>query len=126
MADWGFVPSGQYLIYDRDGQFCPAFQQIIDAAGVEGVSLPPQSPNANADTERWVCSLRDEVLSRLMLFGERSCGTLCNYHEEYLHQSVGHLILRPAAHRFTPHGPTHCRPRHGGLHHAYELAEQVA
>ena len=25
-----------------------------------------------ADAEQWVCSLRDEVLSRLMLFGEQS------------------------------------------------------
>ena len=32
MADWGFLEPGQYLIYDRDGKFCPAFQQIIDDA----------------------------------------------------------------------------------------------
>jgi hypothetical protein len=26
MADWGFLEPGQYLIHDRDGKFCPAFQ----------------------------------------------------------------------------------------------------
>src|SRR5216683_3115313 len=33
MEQWGFLSSGQYLIHDRDGKYCPAFQQIIDAAG---------------------------------------------------------------------------------------------
>src|SRR5262245_11939440 len=42
MAEWGFLSPGQYLIHDRDGKYCPAFQQIIDAAGVTRV------PNAAA------------------------------------------------------------------------------
>ncbi len=45
MADWGFLEPGQYLIHDRDGKFCPAFQQIIDEAGIKRVVLPPQRPN---------------------------------------------------------------------------------
>ena len=35
MEEWGFLSPGQYLIHDRDGKYCPAFQQIIDAAGVD-------------------------------------------------------------------------------------------
>jgi putative transposase len=72
MADWGFLSPGQYLIHDRDGKFCSAFQQIIDAAGVKRVPLPPRSPDLNAYAERWVRSVKDEALSRLILFGERS------------------------------------------------------
>src|SRR5712691_9426201 len=48
MVDWGFLAPGQYLIHDRDGKYCPAFQRIIDDAGVTHVPLPPQSPNQNA------------------------------------------------------------------------------
>jgi hypothetical protein len=48
MEQWGFLSSGQYLIHDRAGQYCPAFQQIIDAAKVTRVPLPPRSPNRNA------------------------------------------------------------------------------
>jgi putative transposase len=33
MEQWGFLSAGQYLIHDRDGKYCPAFQQIIDTAG---------------------------------------------------------------------------------------------
>jgi putative transposase len=52
MEEWGFLAPGQYLIHDQDGKYCPAFQQIIDAAGVKRVSLPPRSPNLNAYAER--------------------------------------------------------------------------
>jgi putative transposase len=34
MQEWGFLSPGQYLMHDRDTKFCPAFQQIIDDAGV--------------------------------------------------------------------------------------------
>jgi putative transposase len=70
MGDWGFLLSGQYLIHDRDGKFCPAFQQTIEAAGVTRVPLPARSPKLNAYAERWVRSVKDEALSRLNLFGE--------------------------------------------------------
>jgi putative transposase len=57
MAEWGFRSSGQFLILDRDGMFCPAFQKIIDVAGVTRVRLPARSPNLNAYAERWVHSI---------------------------------------------------------------------
>ena len=72
MAEWGFLAPGHYLIHDRDGKFCPAFQQIIDEAGVTRVTLPPRSPNLNAYAERWVRSVKEECLSRLILCGEAS------------------------------------------------------
>src|SRR5262249_6081092 len=72
MEQWGFLSPGQYLIHDRDGKYCPAFQQLIDTAGVKRVPLPTRSPNLNAYAERWVRSVKEECLSRLILFGEAS------------------------------------------------------
>jgi putative transposase len=63
---------GQYVIYDRDAKFCPAFRQLMDEAGVKRVPLPARSPNLNAYAERWVRSVNEEALSQLILFGERS------------------------------------------------------
>jgi hypothetical protein len=60
-----------------------------------------------------------------MLFGERSCGTLCNYHEEHPYRSLGHVSLSPAAYCFMRHGPTCGRLRLGGVHYAYELPQKV-
>jgi transposase InsO family protein len=72
MEEWGFLSPGQYLIHDRDTKFCAAFQQLIDDAGVKRMVLPPRSPNLNAYAERWVRSVKEECLSRLILFGEAS------------------------------------------------------
>jgi putative transposase len=62
MADWGFLTPGHYLIHDRDGKYCPAFQRVIDDVGVKRVPLPPRSPNLNAYAERWVRSTKDVIL----------------------------------------------------------------
>jgi putative transposase len=55
MEAWGFLSPGQYLIHDRDGKYCPAFQQLIDAAGVTRVPLPARSPNHERNKARTTC-----------------------------------------------------------------------
>jgi putative transposase len=121
MADWSILPPGQYLIHDRDGKYCPAFQQMIDAVGVKQISLPPRSPNLNAYAERWIRSVKDEALSPLILFGERSLRYALNeyiihYHAERPHQGKGNMVLMPSpSHRGERQGPIRCRERLGGL-----------
>src|SRR2546426_1113094 len=66
MESWGVVSAGQYRIHDRDGQYGSALQQLTDAAGVKRVSPPPRSPNLNAYAERWVRSVKEECLSRVI------------------------------------------------------------
>src|SRR6476620_368596 len=121
MEEGGFLSRGQYLIHDRDGKYCPAFQQIIDAAGVKRVPLPPRSPNLNAYAERWVRSIKEECLSRLILFGEASLHHaltqyVAHFHHERNHQGKGNALLFPMV---SPDakcaGPIQCRERLGGL-----------
>jgi hypothetical protein len=69
MEEWGFLSPGQYLIHDRDGKYCPAFQQLIDAAGTKRVPLPARSPNLNAYAERWVRSIRGVSLAIDLVWG---------------------------------------------------------
>jgi len=121
MEEWGFLAPGQYLIHDRDGKYCPAFQQIIDAAGVKRVPLPPRSPNLNAYAERWVRSIKEECLSRLILFGEASLRHALtqyveHFHSERNHQGKGNVLLFPAVSQDPEcEGPMQCRERLGGL-----------
>ena len=121
MADWGFLTPGQYLIHDHDGKFCPAFQRLIEDAGVKRVPLPPRSPNLNAYAERWVRSVKEEVLSGLILFGERSLSHAltqytAHYHTERPHQGKGNVVLMPSSHEYSAsQGPLRCRERLGGL-----------
>ena len=121
MEEWSFLAPGQYLIHDRDGKYCPAFQHIIDAAGAKRVPLPPRSPNLNAYAERWVRSVKEECLSRLILFGEASLRhALTQYvthvHHERHHQGKGNVLLFPAVSQDKARqGPIQCRERLGGL-----------
>jgi transposase InsO family protein len=121
MEEWGFLSPGQYLIHDRDGKYCPAFQQLIDTAGVTRIPLPPRSPNLNAYAERWVRSVKEECLARLILFGEASlCHVLTQYmahfHHERNHQGKGNGLLFPAVSQVTEsQGSIRCRERLGGL-----------
>jgi putative transposase len=121
MVDWGFLSPGQYLIDDRDGKYCLAFQQMIEAVGAKPIALPPRSPNLNAYAERWIRSVKDETLSRLILFGERSLRYalheyVTHYHTERPHQGKGNVVLMPSPpYRAERHGPIHCHERLGGL-----------
>jgi putative transposase len=128
MEEWGFLAPGQYLIHDRDGKYCPAFQQIIDEAGVTRVPLPPRSPNLNAYAERWVRSVKEECLTQLILFGERSLSHVlkeyvAHYHQERPHQGKGNVVLMPSPDQATARqGPIQCRARLGGLLKYYHCA----
>ena len=62
----------RYVLHDRDTKFCASFRSILRAAGVEPVKLPARSPDLNAFAERWVRSVKEECLSKLILFGEGS------------------------------------------------------
>jgi putative transposase len=121
MEEWGVLSPGQYLIHDRDGKYCPAFHQIVDAAGVKRVPLPARSPNLNAYAERWVRSIKEECLSRLILFGEASlrhalAQYVAHFHHERNHQGKGNVLLFPAVSQNREReGQIQCRERLGGL-----------
>ena len=130
MEAWGFLSPGQYLIHDRDGKYCPAFQQLIDTAGVTRVPLPPRSPNLNAYAERWVRSVKEECLARMILFGKASLRYaltqyVAHFHHERNHQGKGNMLLFPAV-SLDPvrHSPLQCRARLGGLlkYYTYDAA----
>jgi putative transposase len=130
MADWDVLAPGQYLLHDRDGKYCPMFQRTIDAVGVRRVPLPPRSPNLNAHAERWVRSVKEEVLSQLILVGERSLRHalteyVTHYHQERPHQGRDNVVLMPAFAQVqvtTGGSPIRCRERLGGLLKYYERA----
>src|SRR5450432_2348157 len=59
----GFLRGMRYLLHDRDTKFCAVFLDVLRSSGIRPLALPPSSPNLNAFSERWVCSLRQECLS---------------------------------------------------------------
>ena len=90
--------------------------------------LPPSSPDLNAFAERWVRSVKEECLSRLILFGEASLQRALNeyvvhFHAERPHQGKGNVLLFPEQiERGSPSDRVECRPRLGSLLRYYARA----
>jgi putative transposase len=97
----GILLGKQYLIHDRDPLFTAEFLNLLAGIGVESVKLPPRSPNLNAFAERFVRTIKESCLDRLILFGEESLRTavsqfVAHYHQERPHQGLGNRLIRPA------------------------------
>ena len=74
----------------------------------------------NAFAERWVRSVKEECLSKLILFGESSLRRalrhyVAHYHEERNHQGKGNVLLFPRITKRPGQSPVQCRQRLGGL-----------
>ena len=127
-ADAGALLGQRYLLHDRDAKFCTAFRAILRDGGVEPARLPPKSPDLNAFAERWVRSVKQECLSKLVLFGENSLRRalteyIAHYHCERNHQGKGNVLLFPESIDIgSPGGRIQCRRRLGGLLRYYARA----
>ncbi len=96
----GKLDTARYLIRDRDAKFTDGFDQILAAAGIKPVKLPPQSPNLNAFAERWVRSVKEECLNQLILFGEKPLehvleNYIAHHQQERNHQGLDNVIPFP-------------------------------
>jgi putative transposase len=67
----GFLTGKRYMIIDRDSRFTKEFRSILNVSGVKIIRTPPRSPNLNAFAERFVRSIKQECLSRMIFFSER-------------------------------------------------------
>jgi len=119
MEEWGCLRGCRYLLHDRDAKFCQSFRELIKTGSVNPLRLPVRSPNLNSYAERWVKSVKEECLSRLILFGESSLRRALqqymeHYHGERNHQGKDNRILflsRPEARGNM--GAVRCRERLG-------------
>jgi putative transposase len=107
-----------YVLHDRDTKFRAA--DVLASDGIQCLRLPPRSPNLNAFAKRWVRSVKEECLSKLILIGERSLQRaltefIGNFHSERNHQGKGNVLLFPVPVAATRARTVHCRERLGGL-----------
>ena len=126
MDEWGFLENCKYLIHDRDTKFTDSFRTIVKSSHVEPLKLPVRSPNLNAYAECWVKSVKDECLSKLIIFSESFLKRvlreyLKHYHQECNHQDKNNVLLFPLSRQSAPSSnrSVHCRERLGGLFKYY-------
>ena len=118
---WGYLNQRRY-VHDRDTKFCASFRATLASEGIKPIQLPARSPNLNAHAERWVRSVKEECLGKLILFGEGSLRRVLtdfidHFHCERNHQGKSNVLLFPdkstvqsgAGHR------VRCKERLGGL-----------
>jgi putative transposase len=120
MEDCGALRDCRYLLHDRDTKFTRSFRAILRSGRVEPLALPARSPNLNAYAERWVRSVKEECLSKAILFGEHSLRRALSdyvdhFHAERNHQGKGNILLLPRDTHRRREGPVRCQERLGGL-----------
>jgi transposase InsO family protein len=119
---------GQFrlLVRDRDAKFTAAFDAVFAADRIQVLVTPVRAPRANAYAERWVGTVRRELLDRMLIVGCRQLrSVLAEYADHYNrhrpHRALGQapplgpgepVVLAPA-------GRIVRRDRLGGLIHEY-------
>src|SRR5215216_4992065 len=119
----------RFLVRDRDTKFTAAFDAVFVAEAIEVLRTPVRAPQANAYAERWVGTVRREVLDRMLIFGRRQLvSVLAEYADHYNvhrpHRALGQAPpLGPGESAVVvPAGRVARRDRLGGLLHEYAQA----
>jgi putative transposase len=85
------------LVRDRGSQFIDAFDEIFRTEGFKILKTPVRTPVANAFAERWIGSIRRELLDRTIIWNQRQLERLVTeYIDHYnVHRPHRSLNQRP-------------------------------
>jgi transposase InsO family protein len=96
----GILVEGCVLICDRDRKWSRGVLEFVEHEGVRIIRTPFRAPNCNAYAERFVRSIKEECLERVIVFGERHIRRtiaefVAHYHAERNHQGIGNELIDP-------------------------------
>ncbi|MFE6895389.1 hypothetical protein ACFVFJ_00815 [Streptomyces sp. NPDC057717] len=83
LEDVGQLPAIKYLIRDRDAKYPQVIDDILDQAGITTTLTGIRIPRMNSIMERWVRTLRRELLDRTLIWNERHLRHALNEYEEH-------------------------------------------
>jgi hypothetical protein len=117
----------RFLIRDRDAKFTAAFDAVFTCNSIQIVRTPVRAPRANAIAERFVGTIRRELLDRILIIDRRHATAVLRQYELHYnghrpHRALGQAApLRPLPQRTTTEIHTvRRRDRLGGLLHEYQ------
>ena len=115
-----------FLIRDRDTKFTRVFDAVFTDSGVEVIKTPVRAPRANAIAERFVGSIRRELLDRILILNTAHAAVVLTQYEQHVnthrpHRALGQAApLRPLPDDSVNHDvPVIRRDRLGGVLHEY-------
>jgi putative transposase len=99
----------RFLIRDRDAKFTAAFDAVFTAIDVRIIKARVRAPRANAIAERFVGTIRRELLDRLLIINQRLAAAVLHEFERHYDGHRPHRTLgRPLPH---DHSPVTQQPR---------------
>lgn len=116
-------PAIRFLIRDNHKKFSHAFDTVFRSAGIKVIPTPCRAPNANANAERWIRSVREECLDKMLSINQAHLRRVMReyiafFNEARPHQGLDQQIPVPPASRAAS-GPVRCRTVLGGIIHDY-------
>jgi transposase InsO family protein len=118
----------RFLIRDGAGQFVAAFDEVFRSDGATIIRTPPYTPVANAYAERWISTVRRELLDRTLVWNRRQVGQLLHDYVEHYNTHRPHRSLQQRAPdnsevvAYRPGQPIRRHPTCGGLINEYRYA----
>jgi putative transposase len=117
----------RFLVRDRDAKFTSTFDAVFTGAGVQVIKTPVRAPRANAIAERFVGSIRRELLDRILIINQHHAASVLAQYQDHFNNHRPHRTLGQAAPlRALPQprqidtNGVHRQDRLGGLLHEYE------
>jgi putative transposase len=117
----------RFLIRDRDAKFTTAFDAVFTAIDIKVIKTPVRAPRANAIAERFIGSVRRELLDRILIINQRHATAVLRQYERHYndhrpHRTLGQAApLRPLPQRTTSATTgVRRRDRLDGLLHEYQ------
>ena len=115
----------RFLIHDNDSSFCSAFDTVFESEGFHVIPTPVRAPNANALSERWIRTVREECLDYILIFNAAHLRRVVIEFVDYYntarpHQGIDQQTPIPQARPSS--GTIQCRNVLGGIIHDYYRA----
>jgi putative transposase len=121
-----FDAGSRYLLFDRDSIFCTDVVAVVRSMAMKPTRTSYRSPWQNGVAERFVGTLRRELLDRAIVLNEHHLHRLLEQFIAYYHHDRTHLGLgketplgRPIERQPELTSNVVGLPRVGGLHHRY-------
>jgi putative transposase len=117
----------RFLIRDGGGQFVAAFDEVFRSEGATIIRTPPYTPVANAYAERWVGSVRRELLDRTLVWNRPQLEQLLREYVEHYnthrpHRTLGQRVPDNPEVAYRPGRPIRRHPSCAGLINQYRQA----